>query len=143
MPFNNEDFYEEDFDQDKLDDLMRYLIEDGYLLETGLDENGEALYQTTSKFSENFPDMFEEQISETNITIYELWMMGLLDVTVKEEINDWVVIVTDKTMNCDLSTLTQDQKNVILQLRYKTLYPKDDTIQCQKVLTFQLKEGNI
>jgi hypothetical protein len=128
MPFNNEDFYEEDFDQEKLDDLMRYLIEDGYLLETGLDENGEALYQTTSKFSEDFPDMFEEQISETNITIYELWMMGLLDVTVKEEINDWVVIVTDKTMNCDLSTLSQDQKNVILQLRYKTLYPKDDTI---------------
>jgi len=128
MPFNNEDFYEEDFDQDRLDDLMRYLIEDGYLLETGLDENGEALYQTTQKFSEDFPDMFEEQISETNITIYELWMMGLLDVTVKEEINDWVVIVTDKTMNCDLSTLTQDQKNVILQLRYKTLYPKDDTI---------------
>lgn len=128
MPFNNEDFYEEDFDQDRLDDLMRYLIEDGYLLETGLDENGEALYQTTSKFSENFPDMFEEQISETNITIYELWMMGLLDVTVKEEINDWVVIVTEKTMDCDLSTLTPDQKNVILQLRYKTLYPKDDTI---------------
>jgi hypothetical protein len=55
-------------------------------------------------------------------------MMGLLDVTVKEEINDWVVIVTDKTMDCDLSTLSQDQKNVILQLRYKTLYPKDDTI---------------
>lgn len=128
MPFNNEDFYEEDFDQDRLDDLMKYLIEDGYLLETGLDENGEALYQTTSKFSENFPDMFQEQISETNITIYELWMMGLLDVTVKEEVNDWVVIVTEKTMNCDLSTLTQDQKNVILQLRYKTLYPKDDTI---------------
>jgi len=128
MPFNNEDFYEEDFDQDRLDDLMRYLIEDGYLLETGLDENGEALYQTTNKFSENFPDMFKEQISETNITIYELWMMGLLDVTVKEEINDWVVIVTEKTMDCDLSTLTQDQKNVILQLRYKTLYPKDDTI---------------
>jgi hypothetical protein len=128
MPFNNEDFYEEDFDQDRLDDLMKYLIEDGYLLETGLDENGEALYQTTHKFSENFPDMFQEQISETNITIYELWMMGLLDVTVKEEINDWVVIVTEKTMDCDLSTLTQDQKNVILQLRYKTLYPKDDTI---------------
>ena len=128
MPFNNEDFYEEDFDQDRLDDLMRYLIEDGYLLETGLDENGEALYQTTQKFSEDFPDMFEEQMSETNITIYELWMMGVLDVTVKEEINDWVVIVTDKTMNCDLSTLSQDQKNVILQLRYKTLYPKDDTI---------------
>ena len=128
MPFTNEDFYEEDFDQDRLDDLMRYLIEDGYLLETGLDENGEALYQTTSKFSENFPDMFEEQISETNITIYELWMMGLLDVTVKEEINDWVVIVTEKTMDCDLSTLTPDQKNVILQLIYKTLYPKDDTI---------------
>lgn len=128
MPFDDEDFYEEDFDQDRLDDLMRYLIQDGYLLETGLDENGEALYQTTPKFSQDFPDMFEEQISETNITIYELWMMGLLDVTVKEDVNDWVVIVTDKTMSCDLSTLTQDQKNVILQLRYKTLYSEDDTI---------------
>jgi hypothetical protein len=128
MPSNGEDFYEEDFDQDRLDDLMRYLIEDGYLLETGLDSNGEALYQTTSKFSQDFPDMFEEQIAETNIIIYELWMMGLLDVTVKEDVNDWVVIVNDKTMNCDLDQLTQDQKNVILQLRYKTLYTKDDTI---------------
>jgi hypothetical protein len=107
---------------------MRYLIEDGYLLETGLDNNGEALYQTTSKFSQDFPDMFEEQIAETNIIIYELWMMGLLDVTVKEDNNDWVVIVNDKTMNCDLGPLTQDQKNVILQLRYKTLYSEDDTI---------------
>ena len=44
MPFNNEDFYEEDFDQDRLDDIMKYLIEDGYLLETGMDQNGEALY---------------------------------------------------------------------------------------------------
>lgn len=128
MPFDDENFYEEDFDQDRLDDIMKYLIEDGYLLETGLDQNGEVLYQTTQKFSKDFPDMFEEQIAETNIIIYELWMMGLLDVTVKEDVNDWVVIVNDKTMNCDLGPLTQDQKNVILQLRYKTLYPKDDTI---------------
>jgi len=128
MPFNDEDFYEDEFDQEKLDELMNHLIEDGYLLETGMDQNGEALYQTTSKFSEDFPDMFQEQISETNVTIYELWMMGLLDVTVREDVNDWVVIVTDKTMTCDLSELSQDQKNVILQLRYKTLYPKDDTI---------------
>ena len=128
MPFDDEDFYEEDFDQDRLDDIMKYLIEDGYLLETGLDQNGEALYQTTQKFSKDFPDMFEEQIAETNVTIYELWMMGLLDVTVREDVNDWVVIVTDKTMNCDLGPLTQDQKNVILQLRYKTLYSEDGTI---------------
>jgi hypothetical protein len=107
---------------------MRYLIEDGYLLPTGMDEGGEPLYQTTPKFSKDFPDMFEEQIAETNIIIYELWMMGLLDVTVKEDVNDWVVIVNDKTMTCDLGPLTQDQKNVILQLRYKTLYSEDDTI---------------
>jgi hypothetical protein len=49
-------------------------------------------------------------------------------VTVKEDVNDWVVIVNDKTMTCDLGPLTQDQKNVILQLRYKTLYSEDDTI---------------
>jgi hypothetical protein len=128
VPFDDKDFYEEDFDQEKLDDIMEYLIQDGYLLETGLDENGEALYQTTQKFSRDFPDMFQEQISETNVTIYELWMMGLLDVTVREDVNDWVVIVTDKTMNCDLDLLTRDQKNVIMQLRYKTLYSEDDTI---------------
>jgi hypothetical protein len=128
VPFDDEDFYEEDFDQDRLDDIMKYLIEDGYLLETGLDQNGEVLYQTTQKFSKDFPDMFEEQIAETNIIIYELWMMGLLDVTVKEDVNDWVVIVNDKTMNCDLGPLSQEQKNVILQLRYKTLYSEDDTI---------------
>ena len=129
MPFNNEDFYEEDFDQDRLDDLMRYLIEDGYLLETGLDEKWRSLVPNyTKSLAKIFQICLKNKYPKLNITIYELWMMGLLDVTVKEEINDWVVIVTDKTMNCDLSTLSQDQKNVILQLRYKTLYPKDDTI---------------
>lgn len=126
--FEGEDFYEDDFDQDRLDEIMQYLIEDGYLLPSGVDDNGDLLYQTTPKFSQDFPDMFEEQIAETNIIIYELWMLGLLDVTVREDVNDWIVMVNEKTMNCDLDQLTKDQKNVILQLRYKTLYSEDDTI---------------
>ena len=107
---------------------MEDLIENGYIVPTGFDDNGDMLYQTTEIFREDFPDMFAEQIAETNQTVYELWMLGLVDVTVKEEVNDWVVIVNDKTMTCSLEGLTTEQRNIINQLRYKSLYSKDDTI---------------
>jgi hypothetical protein len=118
----------DDFDEDYLDEMMMALIEDGYLHPSGVDDNGDPLYQTTQKFREDFPDMFAEQIADTNRIIYDLWMLGLVDVTVKEEVNDWIVLTTDKTMNCDVDQLTPEQRNIIMQLRYKTLYSEDDTI---------------
>jgi hypothetical protein len=118
----------DDFDEDYLDEMMMALIEDGYLHPSGVDDNGDPLYQTTQKFRDDFPDMFAEQIADTNRIIYDLWMLGLVDVTVKEEVNDWIVLTTDKTMNCDVDQLTPEQRNIIMQLRYKTLYSQDDTI---------------
>ena len=81
-----------------------------------------------TQFSEFANEMFAEQIADTNRIIYDLWMLGLVDVTVKEEVNDWIVLTTDKTMNCDVDQLTPEQRNIIMQLRYKTLYSQDDTI---------------
>jgi hypothetical protein len=122
---DEEDFYE---DNEEFNGLMDSLIEQGYINPTGVDESGELLYQTTPKFREDFPEMFAEQIADTNRIIYDLWMLGLVDVTVKEEVNDWVVLINDKTLTCDLDNLTQEQKNIINQLRYKALYSQDDTI---------------
>lgn len=109
----------DDFSEDGMDRLMEDLIEEGYIYEVGIDDSGDPLYQTTEKFREDFPEMFAEQIAETNNTIYSLWMLGLVDVTVKEETNDWIVLTNEKTMNCDTSELTQEERNIIMQLRYR------------------------
>lgn len=110
-----------DWEENFANDFMQHLIESGYIYEVGQDENGEALYQTTEEFREAYPEMFAEQIAETNQTINELWMLGLVDVTVSEETNDWVVIPNKKTMRCDVKELTSDQRNIITQLRYRIL----------------------
>lgn len=112
----------DDYSDEELDSLMEELIEEGYLIPTGFDDEGKILYQTTQRFREDFPEMFAEQIAETNNTVYELWTLGLVDVTVKEDINDWIVLTNKNTMTCDLNGLSKEQRNVILQLRYKQGY---------------------
>jgi len=109
--FNNDD--------EEMSQIIDNLVKDGYLIKMGYDGNDEPLYQTTPKFRKQFPEFYEDQIKETNETIFELWNMGLVDMTVKEEINDWVVIPNEKTYSCDLDSLTSHQQNMINYIRGK------------------------
>lgn len=108
------------FNKDDDDYFIESLVQLGYIKPVGFDDEGEILYQATESFKSEFPEIFKEQIAETNNVMYELWCMGLVDITVKEEINDWIVMPNDKTFTCDLDTLTSQQKNLIKQLRYRS-----------------------
>lgn len=108
-----------DNDDDEMAEMIEQLVKDGYLTKMGYDENDEPLYQTTPKFRSEFPDFYEQQIKETNETIFELWNMGLVDMTVKEDINDWVVMPNSKTFTCNLKGLTSQQQNLINYIRGK------------------------
>ena len=105
-----------DPDDEKMSEIIDKLIEEGYLVHIGYDGE-EPLYQTTPKFRKEFPEFYEEQIKETNEVIFELWNMGLVDMTVKEDINDWVVIPNEKTYKCSIKGLTKPQRNMIKYLR--------------------------
>lgn len=108
-----------DGEDEEMSEIIDGLVEDGYLIQVGYDPEGKPLYQTTPEFREVFPEFYEEQIRDTNETIFELWNMGLLDMTVKEEINDWVVIPNEKTYSCSLDGLTSHQQNMINYIRGK------------------------
>jgi hypothetical protein len=111
------DFF--DRDDEEMSEIIDGLIEDGYLIQVGYDSKDKPLYQTTPKFREAFPDFYDEQIKETNETVFELWNMGLIDMTVKEEINDWVVIPNKRTYETSLDGLTDQQRNMINYIRGK------------------------
>lgn len=117
-----------DPDDEEINELIQDLIDEGYIEPVGFSDSGEVLYKTNEKFKNDFPEMFAEQVAETNKIMYELWVLGLVDITVKEDINDWVVYPNNKTFSCDTEQLTPEQKNIIMQLRYRTVKPEDDTI---------------
>ena len=107
------------FDEEDFDQYMDYLIEGGYIIQIGYDKNNKPLYKTTKKFLEIFPDFYDEQIEKANKVVFELWELGLIDVTVKEEINDWVVMPNEKTFSCDLDNLTEEQYDLMTYIRSK------------------------
>ncbi|NDB84213.1 MAG: hypothetical protein EB127_16090 [Alphaproteobacteria bacterium] len=110
--FNNDD--------DEMTEIINQLVKDGYLIKMGYDENDEPLYQTTKKFRSTFPEFYEEQIKETNEVIFQLWNMGLIDMTVKEEINEWIVMPNNNTYSCNLESLTKQQRSLINYIRQKS-----------------------
>ena len=114
--------------RDEEDKYIESLIERGYIYPVGFDDEGEVLYQSTDKFRREFPEMFAEQMAETNMLVFDLWTLGVIDVSMKEDVNEWVVIPNDRTFTCDLNELTSAQRNLIRQLRYRSKMPGNGII---------------
>lgn len=104
-------------EEEEMNKIIDELVNDGYIVPIGKNEDGEVLYQTTPKFRKQYPDFYKKQIEDSNEIVFQLWKMGLIDMTVKEDINDWVVLPNKKTFSCDVSKLTKEQAEMILYIR--------------------------
>jgi hypothetical protein len=66
------------------DEVWRTLIETGCLVFSGYDHQGEPTYRVTERCREFFPELFEMHQSDVNATAFELWKLGVIDITFTE-----------------------------------------------------------
>jgi hypothetical protein len=65
-----------------MDDSLEQMVADGSLVEAGIDENGDTLYQMVpEKCQELHPNVWKEQYSHFLSNVNELWQAGYIDVS--------------------------------------------------------------
>lgn len=66
-------------------DIFSQMILDGDLEVTGINEQGEFMHRLTSQGRENYPELFENVLSEVNDFILKFWRLGYVDIMFGDE----------------------------------------------------------
>lgn len=98
----------EEYDEEDARLFIEFLVEEGCMEVTGVDENGEFVLSVTAKMEEMFPEIWEEIISMSNELVYELWQKDLVEIVFKND-GDILVGVNDNTLNYKQYDLSEEQ----------------------------------
>lgn len=98
----------EDYDEELARNFIEYLIEEGCMEVTGVDENGEFVLSVTHKMQEMFPEIWDEIVSMSNELIYELWKKDLVDIVFKNN-GEILVGTNSNTINYKEYDLSEEE----------------------------------
>jgi hypothetical protein len=87
-----------DIEDEDIQEIFIFMLQNGYMELIGLDPFGEPLYRMTPKMGRDFPDLFDAHLSATNEVIFSLWQKGLLEMNMNND-GEWVVLPTYSTFN--------------------------------------------
>lgn len=97
-----------------MDDSLEQMIEDGSLVEVGIDDNGDILYQMVpEKCQVLHPKVWKEQYSQFLSNVNELWQLGYIDVTFSD---DDVEIALNDMSTAPGDDLSYEMKHVLSEI---------------------------
>jgi hypothetical protein len=110
---NPEDF-EDIFEQ--YEEVMEYMLENSYIEEIGIDEDGEPIYKMSPEMMKDFPDIFNAHMEVTNELLFSVWQKGYVEMTMTED-GEWLIIPTDVTLNYEeIPNLTKEERLLLWEL---------------------------
>ena len=90
-------------------DIMNYLIEQGGIEVSAVDENGEFLYSFTPKLKEILPELYEAHMQQVNTEISHFWELGFLNVNWFED-NPKVTLAPKAFKNEEILKLSEEEQ---------------------------------
>jgi hypothetical protein len=102
-----------DIEDDDIQEIFMFMLENGYMEEIGIDITGEPVYRMTPKMIRDFPDLFDAHLSATNEVIFNLWQKGMLEMNMNNE-GEWVVVPTYSTFNYMDMNVDLDQEEILM-----------------------------
>lgn len=106
-----------------MDDSLEQMIEDGSLIEVGMDDNGDALYQMVPERCQVLhPKVWKEQYSQFLSNVNELWQLGYIDVTFSD---DDVEIALNEMSVVPGDDLSDEMKHVLSEIVVAVAGAKD------------------
>lgn len=107
----NEDF--EEVSQEEISEIFEVLLEQGYLILSGMSENGEPLY----RFSQELLEMDEfQEVHEAilNDMLFAIWNKGFIEMYPENEDGDWHIDLCDKSQDMEAAKAELDEDEYIL-----------------------------
>lgn len=71
--------------EEKIDLIFGLLVEAGAIELMGVSQEGEPVFRVTEKCKEVFPEFYEMHKADINRVAYELWDLGVIEVTFKDD----------------------------------------------------------
>lgn len=102
----------EEYDEELAQNFIEFLVEEGCMEITGMDEKGEFILSVTPKMEELFPEIWEEILAMSNQLVYELWQKNLVEIVFRTD-GDIFVSPNDNTLNYREYELTEEQSMMI------------------------------
>jgi hypothetical protein len=103
--------------EEDIPDVMMFMLDNGYIDIVGVDDDGEAVYKMTDRMLNDFPEIFEEHLEETNNLVFSVWQKGLLEVVMNEDAT-WEIQPNAKTKNYEKYSdrITKEEKLLLWEV---------------------------
>lgn len=98
----------EEYDEELAQSFIEFLVEEGCMEVTGIDESGEFILSVTPKMEKMFPELWEEVLAMSNKLVYELWQKDLVNIIFRTD-GEIFVSPNENTLNYMQQDLNEEQ----------------------------------
>lgn len=107
-------FDDELFEQ--YEEVMEYMLENNYIEQVGVDEDGEPIYRMSPQMIQDFPDIFDAHMQVTNEILFSVWQKGYVEMTMTPD-GEWLVVPTEETYKFDeLDDLSKEERLLLWEI---------------------------
>lgn len=101
------------------EDLIRMMLEKGYIEEVGVNPVGDPLYKVTELFYREHADVVEWMRQQDSDILSSLWFKGYIDLKMSEDGLGFIYLTKKSDTWIDSEDLTEDEKSM-MYLIYST-----------------------
>ena len=104
---------------DMNEDLIRMMLEKGYIEEVGVNPVGDPLYKVTELFYKEHADVVEWMRQQDSDILSSLWFKGYIDLKMSEDGLGFIYLTDKSDLWVESEDLTEDEKSM-MYLIYST-----------------------
>lgn len=104
---------------DMNEELVRMMLEKGYIEEVGVNPVGDPLYKVTELFYKEHADVIEWMRQQDSDILSSLWFKGYIDLKMAEDGLGYIYLTDKSDLWVDSEDLTEDEKSM-MYLIYST-----------------------
>ena len=104
---------------DMNEELIRMMLDKGYIEEVGLNPVGDPLYKVTELFYKEHADVVEWMRQQDSDILSSLWFKGYVDLKMSEDGLGFIYLTNKSDEWVDAEDLTEDEKSM-MYLIYST-----------------------
>ena len=101
------------------EELIRMMLDKGYIEEVGLNPVGDPLYKVTELFYKEHADVVEWMRQQDSDILSSLWFKGYVDLKMSEDGLGFIYLTNKSDEWVDAEDLTEDEKSM-MYLIYST-----------------------
>ena len=105
--------FDEEITPEDITEILRAMLEEGYLTIVGVSEDGEPLYKFSQELMD-MPEFIEIHESITNDILFSIWNKGFIEMNPVNEEGDWNIDLNEKSMNHELAREELEEDEFIL-----------------------------